>query len=251
MSGAEQAPVALVTGGGSGLGAAIARRLAAGGATVLVLDRDAAAAAGVVAEIASAGGRAAPLVVDVADPVAMAAGIAAAEAEFGGIGVLVNNAGISAERRALEAITPEQLGRMLDVHVKGAVYAAQAVLPGMKRRQGGAIVNMASVFALKGSAFGSHYTAAKGALLGLTRAWAVELAPWRIRVNAVAPSLVSTPLTRANNAPEWFDALARTVPLGRLATPEEIASAVAFLCGPEAGFVTGQVLSPNGGDTIG
>jgi 3-oxoacyl-[acyl-carrier protein] reductase len=242
--------VAVVTGGGSGIGRATCLRLAADGAAVLVLDRDADAARAVSSEAAAAGGEAEPLVADVTDRDRLLAVLSDAEARRGRVDVLVNNAGVSGQRRALEDIPPDVLEGMLAVNVKAAVWAAQALVPGMKRRRAGAIVNMSSVFALKGSAFASHYAAAKGALLGLTRAWALELAPWGVRANAVAPGLVSTPLTRANNPPEWFDSFARGVPMGRLGTPEDIAAAVAWLAGPDAAFMTGQVLSPNGGDAI-
>jgi 3-oxoacyl-[acyl-carrier protein] reductase len=137
----------------------------------------------------------------------------------------------------------------MNVHVKGSFFATQAVVPGMKRRKEGAIVNISSIWGMTGYHHDSNYCAAKAALLGLTKAWAKELAPWNIRVNAVAPGCVLTEMT-IHKGKKYIDDRAKLIPLGRWAEPVEMSQAVVFLASPEASFVTGQCISPNGGDTI-
>ncbi|GAB4195301.1 MAG: beta-ketoacyl-ACP reductase [Thalassobaculales bacterium] len=238
--------LALVTGSGRGIGRAIALALAAEGARLVVHDIDPAGVAATAGLLPDA----LPLVADVGEVAAMHAGIAAIEAAAGPIGILVNNAGIAADRRPLEALTPEFFERTMHVHLRGAIFTTQAVLPGMKRRGGGAIVNISSVQGLVGWTEGSAYNAAKGGLLALAKGWAKEFAPWGIRANAVAPGHVATDLVAAHDPPEVLARKAAGIPLGRYATPQEIAATVAFLCGPGAAFITGQVLSPNGGLVI-
>jgi 3-oxoacyl-[acyl-carrier protein] reductase len=134
--------------------------------------------------------------------------------------------------------------------VKGAFFATQAVVPGMKAQRYGKIINISSNFAMGGAGFASHYASAKSALSGLVKSWARELAPFNIMVNAVAPGILETDLTRNSIGVERIRAMAKDVPLGRIADPIDISYAVAWLASPETDFMTGQVVSPNGGVTI-
>ena len=176
--------------------------------------------------------------------------VASLERQAGRIDILVNNAGISGFSKPIEAVAEEDVDAMLGTHVKGAFFFAKAVVPGMKARRDGRIVNIASNFAMTGHDSMSHYVAAKSALLGLTKAWAREFAPFGITVNAVAPGLIATPLTRRSIGEAALEERSRGVPLGRLAESREIAFAVAWLAGPEAAMMTGQTVSPNGGASI-
>ena len=190
------------------------------------------------------------LVVDVRDVAALKAAIAATEREFTAIDVLVNNAGIGGQGLALADIDVARFDAMFQVHVRGTFFATQAVLPGMKGRRAGKIINISSSFAMGGVDFASHYAAAKSAISGLTKSWARELAGFNICVNAVAPGLLETNLTLGSIGPERIAAMGEEVPLGRLAEPVEISYAVAWLASAEADFMTGQVISPSGGVAI-
>lgn len=242
--------VALVTGAARGMGRSHALLLAERGADVIVNDVDAAPLQETIAAISRTGRRALAIPRDVRDVEALAAEIGAAERAMGRIDILVNNAGVGGQGLTIERIDEATFDRMFGVHVKGAFFATQAVVPGMKRRRYGKIINISSNFAMGGSAFASHYAAAKSALSGFTKAWARELAPFNIQVNAVAPGLLETDLTLSSIGPERIRAMAAEVPLGRIAQPIEISYAVAWLASPETDFMTGQVISPNGGVTI-
>jgi NAD(P)-dependent dehydrogenase (short-subunit alcohol dehydrogenase family) len=176
--------------------------------------------------------------------------VAAAEKQFGRIDILVNNAGTSGRSLPLEQVDEREFDDLMDTHVKGAFFYTQAVVPGMKQRRLGRIIGISSHFALVGSPNMSHYTGAKGALHGLMRAWAMELAPWGITVNLVAPALTETPLTRKTVGKAELARRAAGFPLGRLPLPEEHAYAVAWLASDEAAMVTAQTISPNGGAAV-
>ncbi|MCW2249460.1 3-oxoacyl-[acyl-carrier protein] reductase [Azospirillum fermentarium] len=242
--------VALVTGGASGMGLAHARLMAARGARVAITDVSGLALEEARALIAGEGGVALPLIADNQSVGNARRAVADAERAFGRIDILVNNAGISGKSRPIEAIDETGFDRMFGTHVKGAFFFAQAVVPGMKERRFGRIINISSNFVLSGSRGASHYTAAKAALHGLTRAWAVELAPWGITANTVTPGLVETPLTLDSLGADEVARQAALFPLGRIATAQEVAYAVAWLASPEADMMTGQVVSPNGGISI-
>jgi 3-oxoacyl-[acyl-carrier protein] reductase len=168
---------------------------------------------------------------------------------MGRIDILVNNAG-HGQRSKFEEVSEADFDRMFAVHVKGSFFAAQAVVPGMKERRYGKIINISSIWGMTGAEIASHYCAAKAALLGLTKAWAKELAPWNIHVNAVAPGAVLSGGPLKFDSPERLREKTELVPLKRYAAPIELSYAVAFLASPEADFITGQVLSANGGQTI-
>jgi 3-oxoacyl-[acyl-carrier protein] reductase len=244
--------VALVTGAGSGMGRAHAEILAARGAHAIVQELRAERAEAVAAAIRAAGGRADAMPGDAADIPTLRRSIADVEARLGRIDILVNNAGISGLQLPFETIDEAGYDRMLAVHAKSAFFATQAVVPGMKRGRWGRIVNVSSMFAMKGSPNAPHYTMAKSALLGLTKSLARELGPFGITVNAIAPGLVKTEMTSISlkeDAAE-FEKRGRATPLGRLAEPRDHAFLVAFLAGDEAAMITGQTLSANGGDAI-
>ncbi len=245
-----QGRVALVTGAGAGMGRSHASLLAERGADVIVQDISATAAAGTAELVRAHGRRVHILVGDVQEVGALQRGIGEAEAAMGKIDILVNNAGVAGQGLAIEKIDEANFDRMFGVHVKGSFFAAQAVVPGMKVRRYGKIINISSNFAMGGSAFASHYAAAKSALSGFVKSWARELAPYNIMVNAVAPGLLETDLTRASLGLERIRKMESEVPLGRLAQPLEISYAVAWLASAEADFMTGQVIAPNGGVTI-
>jgi 3-oxoacyl-[acyl-carrier protein] reductase len=238
--------VALVTGGGRGIGAAVAAELAARGARVAVLDTDAELAA---ESARNCGGHAA--VCDVADRAAVDRACAEAEEALGPVDILVNNAGISPKRGGKPVPVWEMDGAEWDtvvaVNLTGCFNMARRLTPGMVARRRGWIVNMASVSGRVWTPLvGGHYTATKTALVGLTRHWAGELGPHGVRVNAVAPGRIATPLAKLT-APETNAAIVAATPLGRAGEPEEVARAVCFLSGPDAEFVTGAILDVSGG----
>ena len=231
---------ALVTGAGSGIGAAVARRLAAGGASVVLADvrRD-----GIEALGAELGGDAQPLLLDVRDEEAVAPAVA-------GLDVLANVAGIGSTQSAPD--TPLEVWEdVFAVNARGTFLTCKHAIPDMAARGGGAIVNVASVAALVGLRSRAAYCASKGAVVALTRALAVDHVGEGIRVNAVCPGTVDSPWVRrlVEEVGESLDALRARQPLGRLGTPEEIAEAVVYLASDRAGFVTGSVLTIDGGLT--
>ena len=241
--------VAWITGSGRGMGRAHAEMMAARGADIVihdVLNDEAAAAADAVRSL---GRRVIVSNASVTDVAAMRALAAEAERELGSVDILVNNAGVG-QHLAIEDISPESFQRMFDIHVKGSFFCAQAVIPAMKARRSGRIINISSIWGMVGANTASHYCAAKTAVLGLTKAWAKELAPWNILVNAVCPGGVMTEMPIRVQGMEKIREKEKKVPLGRWAQPEEIAEAVAFLASDEAAFITGQAISPNGGETI-
>jgi 3-oxoacyl-[acyl-carrier protein] reductase len=232
--------VAVVTGAGRGIGAAIAAELAARGASVAALEADPALAAAAGA-----------ILCDVADRAAVDAACARVEAELGPVDILVNNAGISPkhEGRAapVQEMDPAEWDRVLAVNLTGAWNLIRRISPGMVARRRGWIVNQSSI---AGKAYtpivACHYAATKAALIGLTRHLAGELGPHGITVNAVAPGRIATPMVAAAGGATNAAVVAET-PLRRLGTPEEVARVVCFLTGPDAAFVTGQTLDVAGG----
>ncbi len=241
---------ALITGSGSGMGRSHARLMAERGADVIVHDVDAQGANETAAMVREGGGKAVVMAVDIRDIADFGDALGAAVAEIGAVDILVNNAGVGGQGLAIEDIDEATFDRMFAVHVKGTFFATQAVVPGMKERGYGKIVNISSTFAMGGAAVASHYAAAKSALSGFTKSWARELAPHNICVNAVAPGILETPMTLGSIGKERIDAMIGDIPLGRIAETIDISYAVAWLAGPETDFMTGQVVSPNGGVAI-
>ncbi len=239
--------VAIVTGGGNGIGAATCRAFARAGAHVAVADRDGAAAERVAREIAQDGGAASAFRLDVTDRAGFAALAADLSAKAGGIDILVNGAGVTV-RRLIPDMGPEDWDRVIGVNLTGAFNGIQAVLPYMRARGGGAIVNIASVAGLRISFGGTaNYSASKAGLLGLTRHAAYELAPDHIRVNAVCPGATATAFGGAMPSPEAKAERGRTIPLGRMCEPEDIADPILFLAGDGARMITGIGLTVDGG----
>ena len=238
--------VALVTGGGNGIGAATCRAFAAAGARVAVLDRAAAAAEGITKEITGRGGKATAHAIDVVDRTAFT-NLAAIIAEAsGGIDILVNGAGTTV-RRMIPEMSAEDWDRVIAVNLTGAFNGIQAVLPYMRKR-GGAIVNVASIAGQRISFGGTaNYTASKAGLLGLTRHAAYELAPDGIRVNAVCPGPTATGFGGAIPSEETKATRARKIPLGRMCEAEDIADPILFLAGHAARMITGVALTVDGG----
>jgi 3-oxoacyl-[acyl-carrier protein] reductase len=259
--------VAAVTGGGSGIGAAICRRLAAEGALVAALDLSLKRAEAVAAELSGAIG----VHTDVSDSASVEAALAEIEMQLGPLAVMVNNAGALAmshvervkpliERQraeqiegpirtpldALARLTDEEWRLVLSVHLDGTFFGTRAAVQRMAPRGTGAIVNMASVCGIEGCTGHPHYSAAKAGVLGFTRATAKEVIVQGIRVNAVAPGFIDTTRTKADVGVAREVNVART-PAGRLGTPEEVAATVAFLASDDASFFVGATLSPNGG----
>jgi 3-oxoacyl-[acyl-carrier protein] reductase len=235
--------VAIVTGAGSGIGRAIAVQLAAEGYKVLVNDFRTEAAEAVAAEI---GGQACGG--DVSNEADVAAMVAKAEISFGPVTHLINNAGHVHQGRFTE-LKVEEFDRMIAVHLRGTFLCTQAVLKGMLARGQGVIVNIASQLGQIGGIELVHYSAAKAGIIGLTKALAREVSAQGVRVNAVAPGPINTPLVRSLSA-DWQRAKAAELPLGRFGEPEEVAATVAFLCSPAASLFVGQTLGPNSGDVM-
>lgn len=237
---------AFVTGGSRGIGRAIVRRLAAEGYAVGINCLRSREQAEALAEELQAQGCAALAVqADVADREAITAAIRRVEDAFGPVTALVNNAGIA--QNDLFQDTPEVLWhRMFAVHADGAFHTIQAVLPHMLHEKSGGIVNISSIWGLRGAACEASYAASKAALIGLTRSLAAELAPSNIRVNCIAPGVIATDMV-AGLGEDTMSMLTEQTPMGRLGRPEDIAAAAAFFLREEASFITGQVLTVDGG----
>jgi len=244
----DTARVAVVTGGGSGMGRAICRRLAAAGHAVAVLDIDADATERVAKEVESDGGRAIPVRVDVSDRAAVDAAMDEARGAFGPVGILVTSAGIEGFVSFLD-ISVEAWERMLAVNLTGTFHCVQSVVPDMIDAGWGRIVTISSSSAQSGTKRMSHYVASKGGVIAFTKALALDLASKGITVNTIPPGAIDTPMMRRpveSGAMASLDQVVARAPLGRLGTPEDIAAACAFLCSEEAGYITGQQINVNG-----
>ena len=249
MANALDGQVAIVTGAGGGLGRAQAAQLAQDGAFVIAHDCDAATAAACVDAITQSGGRAEAAVGDVTDFGGFRTFVGDIESRHGRIDILVNNAGVGGGQ-SFEDVTEEAFDDIFRINAKAPFFAAQAVVPGMKQRGHGRIINISSLVALRGTANNPHYAGSKAALIGFTRCWALEYAGSNICVNTVVPSFIATPMATNFFSPENIAARGAANPMGRLAVPEDVAKLVAFLAGPGANFMTGQTLSANGGEYI-
>lgn len=242
-------PTALVTGASRGIGRAIAQRLAADGCRVVInYKQNAAAAAEVCQTIQQNGGQAVALPADVSEPAEVAELFRRTESAFGGVDLLVNNAGI-AHFGLISDITPSEWRQLFAVNVDGAFNCIQAALPHMVHQKNGVIINISSVWGIVGASCEAAYSASKGALIALSKALAKELGPSQIRVNCVAPGVIATEMNNRLNEAE-IEALKEETALGCLGQPEDVAAAVAWLASDAAKFITGQVISPNGGFLI-
>ncbi len=239
---------AIVTGGGSGFGAGIARAFAREGATVMVADINTAAAEAVAAEI---GGLA--QMVDVSDNASVAAMAAAALAAWGRVDILVNNAGITHLPKPMEEVTEDEFDRVLAVNAKSVYLTAKHLVPAMKAAGTGAILNVASTAGVSPRPRLNWYNASKGWMITATKAMAVELAPAGVRVNAINPVAGETPLLKSfmgEDTPEIRAKFLSTIPLGRFSTPEDMGNAAVFLCSDGASMITGVAMEVDGGRCI-
>lgn len=241
--------VALVTGGGSGIGEAIAKRLAAEGASVVLTDIRLAPAQRVADEITAAGGTAVAFEQDTSDADQSRAAVEFAVATYGALHLAVNNAGIGARNQVPvgELDLDADWRRVIDINLNGVLYGLQFQLPAIEAAGGGAVVNMASIHALVAAVGNSAYVASKHAINGLTKNAAVEYGARGVRVNAVAPGYISTPLLRDSLPQEQIDELTARHPIGRLGTPEDVAALTVFLLSDDASFITGSLHQVDGG----
>ncbi|MEX3011106.1 SDR family oxidoreductase [Hoeflea sp. TYP-13] len=241
---------AIVTGGASGFGAGIVEKFIAEGARVMVADINADAAA----EFAAAqGGNATAQTVDVSDSISVEAMVDAAISAFGQVDILVNNAGITHLPTPLEEVTEEDFDRVLAVNCKSVYLTARSIVPHMKERGSGTILNVASTAGVSPRPKLNWYNASKGWMITATKAMAVELAPEGIRVNAINPVAGETPLLKSfmgEDTPEIRAKFLSTIPIGRFSTPEDMGNAACYLCSDEASMVTGVAMEVDGGRCI-
>jgi 3-oxoacyl-[acyl-carrier protein] reductase len=245
-----QDKIAIVTGAGSGFGEGIARKFVAEGAKVIVADRDAAAAARVAAAL---GASARAVTVDVSKAVDARAMVEAARSPFGRVDILVNNAGIGHLPQPLEDLAEDEFDRIFAVNMKAIYLAAREVVPSMKAAQRGVILNIASTAGVSPRPRLAWYNASKGWVITATRAMAVELAPFGIRVVALNPVAGETPMLKTFMGEDTPDIRAKflsTIPIGRFSTPEDLGNAACFLCSDEASMITGVAMEVDGGRCI-
>jgi len=236
----------LITGGASGIGASTAERFLGEGSRVCILDRDRAAREAITARIGELSGA---YHADVSDPTQVQAAFDIAVETMGGVDVVINNAGISI-RHAFLDITPEDWDRVLATNLTGVFHVAQTAARHMMQRSGGVILNTASTNGITGYPLYADYNASKAGVIELTRSLALELAP-KVRVNAVAPGYVLTPMHRAEYSNEMMAEVNRKIPLNRHAEPSEIAALFAYLASDDAAFISGQVYTIDGAETAG
>jgi len=242
--------VALLTGAGGAIGQAIAKQLAAQGATLVLHDLDSEALMSISDALPHSGPKHRVVASNLLDLESTRRQVRQALEDLGsGADILVNCAGVAADRRPLEDLDDTHVQLQLGVNIVAAIALAQLVIHRMKDRRWGRLINISSTNGTVGFANASAYNAAKGGLLSLAKGWAKEFGPWQITSNAVAPGLIETPMTKSYGA-ETLQAKAATTALGRVGQPNEIAAAVSFLASNAAGYVTGQVISPNGGAVI-
>ncbi len=243
--------VAIVTGAARGIGAAIARRLAADGMAVGVVDLDEQGSARTAKEIIEDGGRAIPIGADVADEKAAGTAVQQTVAELGPVTVLINSAGIIRDNLIFK-MSAGDWDSVMDVHLRGAFLMSRAAQTHMTQAKWGRIVNISSTSAL-GNRGQANYAAAKAGLIGFTKTLALELGKFGVTANAIAPGFIETDMTQATatrqgiDYDDWKIAVARDIPIGRIGQPEDIAAVASFLCREEAGYVSGQVIFVNGG----
>jgi NAD(P)-dependent dehydrogenase (short-subunit alcohol dehydrogenase family) len=236
----------VITGGASGIGAATAARLLQEGSVVVVIDRDPVACEKIRTEQAGIAGT---FLADVADHGQVQRALAGIVSDLGGLDIVINNAGISIRHEFLD-ITPDEWNRVLAVNLTGVFYVAQTAARYMMEHDGGVILNTASTNGIVGYPYYADYNATKAGVIELTRSMALELAP-RVRVNAVAPGYVLTPMQRAEYSDEMLEAVNQKIPLRRHARPEEVAALFAFLASDDATYLNGQVYVIDGGETAG
>jgi 3-oxoacyl-[acyl-carrier protein] reductase len=237
--------VAIVTGASQGIGRETALALARAGAKVAAAARNAEKLAALAGEISAAGGEALAVKMDIADPEQVKAGFKQVAERFGRLDILVNNAAVTRDGLALR-MKPEDWDVVIRTNLTGAHLCIQQALAMMLRQRSGRIISVASVVAQSGNAGQANYAASKGGLLGLTKAIAIEVASRNITVNAVSPGFIETAMTDV--LPDKVkEELKTRIPLGRMGTPAEVAAAIVFLASDEAAYITGQVLSVNGG----
>lgn len=236
----------VITGGASGIGAATAARFAEEGSRVAILDRDPSACDSIAKELPGIAGT---FLADVADHEQVERAFSAIVRQLGGVDVVINNAGISIRHNFLE-ITPEEWNKVLAVNLTGVFYVAQTAARHMMAGPGGVILNTASTNGIVGYPYYADYNATKAGVIELTRSMALELAP-KVRVNAIAPGYVLTPMQRAEYSDEMLEAVNRKIPLGRHAEPQEVAALFAFLASDDAAYLNGHVYVIDGAETAG
>ncbi len=236
----------LITGGAGGIGTAMAARFLEEGARVVVLDHDDAALERIERKLPALS---ASIRADVSDAADVARAFGELDGLMGGLDVLINNAGISIRHRFMD-ISPQEWRRVMDVNLNGVFYVAQQAARRMLAGDGGVIVNMGSTNGLMGYHYYADYNASKAGVIELSRSMALELAP-TVRVNAVCPGYILTPMQEAEYTPEMLHACERKLPLGRLGRPEDVAALFAFLASDDANFITGQCFVIDGGEIAG
>src|SRR5947209_5311181 len=241
--------VALVTGASQGIGHACALELAREGATVAVAARNQQRLDELVAQIAAAGGKASAFVIDVADEEQVKSGIKSALGQFGKIDILVNNAGITRDQLVMR-MKRADWDSVLNTNLTSAYLCIQQVIGSMLKQRWGRIINVTSVFGQMGQAGQANYAASKAGLIGLTMAIAREVGSRNITCNAIAPGFIETAMT-AGLSEEFKQSAVKTIPLGRVGSPDDVASAVCFLASDDASYITGHVLNVNGGLLMG
>jgi 3-oxoacyl-[acyl-carrier protein] reductase len=241
--------VALVTGASQGIGRTVALRLAKNGATVAVAARNQEKLNELVAEITAAGGQAAAFALDVADEEHVKATIKSVIAQFGKVDILVNNAGITRDQLVMR-MKRADWDAVLQTNLTSAYLCIQAVMSSMLKQRWGRIINITSIFGQMGQAGQANYSASKAGLIGLTMAIAREVGSRNITCNAIAPGFIETAMTAALSE-EFKQAAVKQIPLGRVGTSDDVAGAVAFLASDDASYITGHVLSVNGGMLMG
>ena len=244
--------VVFVTGASSGIGAATARLFASLGARVAIgFHHNKKGALELMESITAAGGTAVAAVGDFRKTGEIRAVIGQVVKEFGPIDILVNNAGSLVKRAPIRELTEELWDDVISLNLKSAVFASQAVAPSMIERRTGAIVNVVSIAAHNGGGLGAGtYATAKAGLISFTKSLAKELAPHGIRVNAVSPGVIDTPFHEVFSTPEMMATFVKAIPLGRVGTPQEVASVIAFLASDAAGYVVGETIEINGGQLM-